>query len=359
MDKVKEEIKTTKEKIEQKRWYEKMSKFEKIFWVTIIILFIIYIFFNILAFKNIPVQNNDRDNTIIGSYVEKFVPTDKVKNNLSENENRINKHLNIELETIYSQIDREVDYVFSPIENNVDHFLNFHYSVIGEYTELGTLALGDIEVMIRDKVFGSDFEKKLENTSENINTQYKSSIDNHLLKIKEIALEDIDIDINTDSLARLEHDIQTNKLIQFEKAGLLVAARIGPKIASKASAKLARTIVVKASAKGATKLATKSATATTAVTAGALCGPFVWICSPVAAGVAWVATDIAFVSGDEYFNRDEFKNEILASVRNNKKLLKNQYKDIYYKSYQKLSSETKKFYKEASIVERKRVKDKF
>ena len=67
------------------------------------------------------------------------------------------------------------------------------------------------------------------------------------------------------------------------------------------------------------------------------------------------------VTGDEYLNREDFKNEILLSVMENKEILSQQYKDLYFQSYTEFSSKIQDAYKAVELKEKKRIKikDKF
>ena len=66
----------------------------------------------------------------------------------------------------------------------MDDFLDFHYSVIGEYIELGNMAIGQVEEVIESKLFGPDFTNKLVVVSSDINSKYDQSVDKHISTIK-------------------------------------------------------------------------------------------------------------------------------------------------------------------------------
>ncbi len=110
--------------------------------------------------------------------------------------------------------------------------------------------------------------------------------------------------------------------------------------------------------KSSTKVASKYATTGAAALAGTTCGPLVWICSPALAVTAWFTTDAVVVSVDEYYNRAEFKREILSAINEQKMLLKNDTKYEYKMAFEKLSDEVKKKYRETSI-KRLKIKDQF
>lgn len=348
--------------IDQKQSYlSSISKAEKLFWGTISIFFIILGSVSIIAINN---SKNDivemKKQPVMEEFIEKLFPTDKIKDNLTKNEDKINESLNSELQQIYESVDREIDNLFYPVEKNVDLFLDYHYSIIGEYTELGTMAFGDIDKMIEEKLFGKDFIYRLNQSSKYMQEQYNKGILDHLSAIDEHVTEGVDKDINNQVLTKLEKSIHNNIRLSMQ-AAVPLGVMIGAKIAAVISSKIAAKVAAKGVAKASSKVAVKSVAAGTGAAAGTLCGPFFWICSPVAAGVLWVTTDVVVVSGDEYFTRDELKKEILLSLEESKKRLKSSYKETYYKSFQKFSKGVKEEYENTPIQEKGlvKVKDKF
>src|SRR5262245_12449779 len=57
--------------------------------------------------------------------------------------------------------------------------------------------------------------------------------------------------------------------------------------------------------------------------AGAMaCGPFGWLCGPVAAGITWFTLDYGIVKLDELFSREEFEVELRQLVDAQKRAVK-------------------------------------
>lgn len=332
----------------------KTPSFERVFWLTIVVMFILYMGFNFTAFfKN---KTQELKVPLIGGYIEEFFATDLVRNNLSKNKEKIIYDMNLHLKNTYNQIDDELDVLFLPVERNLDVFLDFHYSVIGEYSELFAMSFGDVGALVQDKLFGSGFTKNLYLISTKLNDNYKKGIESHLSKINDIALDGLDADINIEALSRLDSDIQGNKLIQFEKLGLLAVARLGPQLLAQVSAKIANKLLVKVTAKAAAKLTVKGPATTAAVAATSVCGPFVVVCAPVAAIVTWVGADAAIITADEALHREEFKQEILVSIQSSKEVLRRKYKDLYYKAYNDFSLNVQDAYRGALFKEKRKEK---
>jgi uncharacterized membrane protein len=343
---------------EKNSLFYRLSLFEKLFWSTIFALFLAFMIFNIMAIFNAP-QNHpqiDKNSTISQRWVDKYIASDKIRDNLNDSQYLINNNLNSELRVVYEQIDIQMSELFKPAKDNVDKFLDFHYSVAGEYTELGAMAMGDMQKLIREKLFGSDFAERLALSSENISKTYAQGIDRHLTLIDTYAKKDVDIELNAQALEILQRDINSSKLLQKEKLGALLAVRFGPKLMQPIVTKLVAAGTAKVATKSATKAGAKIVAAGSGVAAGTICGPFVWVCAPVAAVSLWVATDIAVVSADEYISRDDFKREILASLTDKEKILKKNYKELYYHAFNDFSKEVKQHYTDASIQEKQRVK---
>ncbi len=353
------------------KWIDKisMSTFEKIFWATIAIFFAVFLVLQVLAFQNrIKLENQQTEDKPVSQKilkeiirdVEKILPDDRIGKNLENNKtiSLINQNLNVELRTLYGGIDTQIEKPFEEVYANIDDFLDFHYSVIGEYSELGAAATGEIEQTIQNRLFGSNFQKKINYSIQNIDKEYKTRVAKHLKNIDIYATKGIDQSLNFQALGKLQNDIQQNITIQQSKLGVVLVASIGAKIINVISAKLATKAASKLMAKGAIKIGTKASAATTGAAAGTLCGPFVWICSPIAATIAWFGTDAAIIAGDEYLNREEFKKEIIASIDKQKRELKKKIKKSYFSAFEKISKQTQESYKQLPIKRRVKIRER-
>lgn len=321
-----------------------MSKFEKIFWVVISVFMLIFIVFSIIASlqPSNPIPKPKEPTPII---TYKYI-----QENLDKHKEEIIRDQNIQLEKINDNINSKIDELFVEVEDNVDVFLDFHYSVIGEYVQLGVMAVGDIGEIIQEKLFGENFESKVIETSKLIHNEYNTILKDHLNKIQELGFDGVDTKLNSDILKTLHSDIIQNEITQGGKFGLLVASRLIPRLVQSISTKLAGKAIIKVVAKTSAKLAA----ATTGVAVGTLCGPFVWVCAPIAAGVAWIATDVAIVYTMEALNRDDFKKEILQSIKNAKQESKNEYITTYSISFNNSSEQIVEKYgmTQVKIIER-------
>ena len=342
---------------------QRMSLFEKIFWATLFLFLVVYLFLVFLA-SGKSVKSTDESNLSppasrnIIQEIEIIVSSDRMRRNLENNQTilEIKENLNDNLGKIDQKIDKELDQAFHTVYQNIDTFLDFHYSVIGEYIELGSMATGTIGKTVQEKLFGSDFSTQLAHALNAVSDEYTQRLSDHFHFISQKATMKVDGDLNSQVITDLQKQIDQNVKIQGGKIAVLIAAKLMPKIAKIASAKIAVKSSGKIAAKVAAKLGTKSAAAATGAASGALCGPLVWICSPVAAAALWFGTDAAISTADEFYNRDEFKQDIIDSLKLQQDTLKSRLKKLYQKSAYNMSEEIQTQYRQTPAKEKKRIK---
>lgn len=326
-----DDISDKPEPIKRKNLLSKMSKLQKIFLFGIVAVVIIYIL-QILIMRSF--YNITLDSTLLGV-------------NLEKNDANITNSLKQETTNIYNVIDTNIDTAFAPMEKNVDMFLDFHYSVLGGYTELGAAAINKIEATIEKKLVNSDFKANMNVAFKKIDSKFDDSVKNHLDVIHRSAIVGVDLELNKKILRKLEKDIDDLRLKQVRKLNTVSGVKFVPKIVKKISTKIAvkATSIIVASVTDVGAFTTVG----TAALAGSACGPFVWICSPVFAATAWLTSDAIVVSVDEHFNREEFKRDILKMINEEKRLLKNDIKMKYKKSLEELSKKVKLKYKKTAV----------
>lgn len=311
-----------------------MSKFEKIFWATILLLFGAYSVLYFLA-QN-PQQPFDPKTPI-------FPPIDK---------SAINDNLKVELQAINNKITQVANDLINT--NNVDKFLDFHYSVTGEYTELLMSQTEKIHKIISKKLFGDDFKQREKDALNQINNQFEMSVSKHTAFISNIASKNIDDELNNEALQRLEANIECHKNIQIGKAGFLTTALVSAIIA-KTSIKIAKSAAIKLTVKTAGKIAAKGGLTAAVSAVGIFCGPFVGLCAPALAIIAWLGTDYIIIKLDEYWHREEFKQEIIALINNSKDSFIKQYNEVYTTAFKEWSDKLEKIYINSNLTPKDRI----
>ncbi len=356
---------TNKKELENKQLNS--NKFWKYFWGTIVVLIFIYTIFGLFAIFNTNNKTNSKKSPIIEEIkkeVIEIVETDKPNSNLSQNQKLVLENLKLKVDIMNNTIEEKINKTFEDIINkNIDAYLDYHYSLLGSYMELGAMALNDSsEKLIKEKLLGVDFDNKIDDATKEIIKTYKKNIEEHQTFINNIAVKDVDLELNKDNLNDVKEHIEKFKLGQESKIatiGLGVGSVIGAKIVTLVMAKITAKTAIKTGAKVATKVTGVGGAATAGGLAGLACGPGAFICSPIgaiAAGtVAWFGTDIAINKVDEAFNREELKNELLTFINKEKQNIKNQYASELNPKINAFSEKIQTIYKEKPIKEKKKV----
>lgn len=340
-------------------WYSKQTSFEKYFYWTLAVCLVLYIILNLLAY-NTQVQKLSKG-TVLEDVFEKILETDAIKENISKFELEINKSLNAEIDDMNQRIDQEVDSAFNGVQGNVDTFLDFHYSVIGEYTELGVgaaEAVGygvSLEDHIKDKIFGDGFNNQLSNLHNSLEGHYLDSANNHFKAIESYAFEGVDSEIiDYKALDQLKSDFTSRNLADsVAKFGGLAARgtiqKASAAIVTKTVSRIASKIPAKAVAKfGAKRIIGVGLSSVLGLGAAAVCGP----CGIVVAIAVWFLFDYLFVAGDEYLNRDEMKAEIMTGINESKEALKNELRKVYFERYKALSESISEDFEKRRLIDR-------
>lgn len=337
-----------------------MGKFEKIFWLVIAIFALIWLGLQLLAYQHISHTKQQHNKPILTTSIKTIIEivddNETIKNNLENNTTMhfLKENLAQNIHDMQHQADHQIELAFSPVYQNIDAFLDFHYSVIGEYTELGAAATGKIAETIKEKLFGREFDRYLNKAQQNINKTYIQNLQAHIEQIHIKATGDIDKTLNAKILQDLNADITQRFTQQKIKLGAFVGTAAAIKIISIISAKIAAKAASKIAVKTASKSTAKVASAGTAAAAGTLCGPFAWICSPLAATAAWFGTDALIITGDEYLNREDFKHEIIMMIDAQKAILKKRIKALYTQKFQSAAMHIQRRYKSTNL--KKKVK---
>ena len=248
-------------------------------------------------------------------------------------------------------LDSQLDLLFQPVLASVEGYADFHYSVIGEYTELFTLALkgslsarkrvqawwnGENEVKIDEQTqstieaYLSELEEKLYNDFETrwelvvatLDAVFNETFQAELARLTKevVSAEGTDAVLSPASEVVLERTVDRAMLGKPMSATLATAA--GP-----AGTKLVASTLAKVSAKAAAKTAGKTATKVFfGVGVGAAGAALGFTLGPVGAVVggltgavaAWFAVDYAVIKVDEALTRDEFESDIRSVISERK-----------------------------------------
>lgn len=325
----------------------------------IIVLSILYTILSSIPY-NEPSQaiKTARTKTIIETFPDLI--SDLIKNNFDSHQQEISDLLSSSKDKMHSKVDAQIDNLFDPIENNVDKFLDWHYSLKGNYSEfalfvakkIGLSAEDAVANVLQEKLLGKDYKQRLDAITKRLSKTYASLLNQHEKFVSETALKGVDTDLsqNAKILDTLGDEMARKLKANFTGtigatagvSGLAIAAKLTPKLVAKIGAKLGAKLGGKFLAK-----------IGTAVSSSWTCGPF----APACAIGIWFGSDAAFNFIDEWLHRDGFKKEILNNINEVKENLKNRYKQQFNDSFVKISQELQESYKNAPVVEKKTIKE--
>ncbi len=348
------------EQAKQKLELEKQKQELIFLGIILVLLFMLYPILSILTY-NEPSQAIKTAHTKTILEILPDLISDLIKNNLDSHQQEISDLLSSSKDKMYSKMDAQIDNLFDPIEKNVDKFLDWHYSLKGNYIELALLAAKMIGSnaedalfnKLQEKLLGADYKQRLKTMTDNISDVYISLLRQHKKDTEKIATQGVaDIPQVAESLKnindRTERDLKLK--MGFAAAigataglsGLFIVGKLTPKLVAKIGAKLGAKLGAKFLAKFGT-----------AVSGSLTCGPFAPACF---LGV-WFGSDAVINFIDERLHRDEFKKEILNNINEVKENLKNSYKQQFNDSFVKISQELQESYKKTQVLEKKTVKE--
>ncbi|WQS34695.1 hypothetical protein KVF10_01670 [Helicobacter pylori] len=361
-DKLEQEKQEPESKDQEEEKIKKQKRFSFIskFWGGLIGLVIVYAILKIIAFGGSSEEAKAHKPKKLYNYVVKFLPTDITKYNIDSHQAEINATLNSGIKEMNGVINTQIDGFFDLVEHNVDKFLDWHYSIKGDYSELA-LKLGEkfglsaedvLAKKLQEKLLGEDYEKRLDVLKKVLSKTYAGLLSQHEKFVSETALKGVDTNLsqNAKILDTLGDEVVRKLKVNFigtigataGLSGLAIAAKLTPKLVAKIGAKLGAKVGAKFLAKFGT-----------AVSGSLTCGPFAPACF---LGV-WFGSDAMINYIDERLHRDDFKKEILNNINEVKENLKNSYKQQFNDSFVKISQELQESYKKTQVLEKKTVKE--
>ncbi len=333
LEKQKQEL----EKLTQEKEQEIKKKEERKYICIIIFLFMLYPILSSITYDE-PSQaiKTAHTKTILEIFPDPI--SDLIKNNLDSHQQEISDLLSSSKDKMYSKVDAQIDNLFDPIENNVDKFLDWHYSLKGNYSEPALLVAKKLGLSVEDALFnklqekllGADYKQRLQTMTDNISDAFISLLRQHKKDTEKIATQGVaDIPQVVESLKNIDDRIERDlKLKMGFAAAIGATAGVG-------AGKLMKRLVPKLVEKLGTKLGAKFLAKFGIAVGGVL---------------PTLGADVAFNYIDEWLHRDDFKKEILNNINEMKKNLKESYKTGFDNSIIKFSQEFQKDLKNAETI---------
>ncbi len=334
LEKQKQEL----EKLTQEKEQEvKKKEGRKYIYIIIIILFMLYPILSFFTY-NEPSQAIKTAHTKTILEILPDLISDLIKNNLDSHQQEISDLLSSSKDKMYSKVDAQIDNLFDPIENNVDKFLDWHYSLKGNYSELALFVAKKLGLSVEDALFnklqekllGADYKQRLKTMTDNISDAFISLLRQHKKDTEKIATQGVaGIPQVVESLKNIDDRIERDlKLKMGFAAAIGATAGVG-------AGKLMKRLVPKLVEKLGTKLGAKFLVKFGIAVGGVL---------------STLGADVAFNYIDEWLHRDEFKKEILNNINEMKKNLKESYKISFDNSITKFSQEFQKDLKNIETI---------
>lgn len=306
------------------------GSFSKAFVITILILAIPYLYaaFKLKDFNPQELQNEAKK---LVSWIGPCKPDQAAKKQLGQK-------LDSEIESTRTdskreadrQMDANLDRLFIDVEQGVDHYLDWYFTVIGEYERLAAVAIGDLGELMTDELesrlfTNTRFGERLDKANQSIVTsieQQMSALHHRLGRQAAVSVEaqpcglgDLDLsafgDLERDQV-RAAAAAGGGAVIAVTSSKLLAkkaAAAVLGKVAAKKSFSTAAGLLGKASAK-------KGGSVLLSATGGAMAcapgGPYAAVCGIIAGAVAWFTFDKVFIEIDEALFREEMRDDIIA-----------------------------------------------
>ncbi|GAA8368061.1 hypothetical protein HpBT210_05590 [Helicobacter pylori] len=337
LEKQKQEL----EKLTQEKEQEIKKKEERKYICIIIFLFMLYPILSSITYDE-PSQaiKTAHTKTILEILPDPI--SDLIKNNLDSHQQEISDLLSSSKDKMYSKVDAQIDNLFDPIENNVDKFLDWHYSLKGNYSELALFAAKFVAKTIglsvedalfnklQEKFLGADYKQRLKTMTDNISDAFISLLHQHKKDTEKIATQGVaDIPQVVESLKNIDDRTERDlKLKMGFVASIGLTAGVG-------AGKLMKRLVPKLVEKLGTKLGAKFLAKFGIAVGGVL---------------STLGADVAFNYIDEWLHRDDFKKEILNNINEMKKNLKESYKISFDNSITKFSQEFQKDLKNIETI---------
>lgn len=295
-----------------------------VFWGTIVVFALLYVFAQIQATR----FSTDEQGRVLVS--EAFFRDWSAA--LPEFLSDMTQEIDVAGGEIDQVIARRMDEVFEPVYGQIPVFLDFHYSLIGEYTELASAVSQQAGAELTRILFTEvGFDRRLSDGVAAIGNEGDAILSDVLIKLRRdlqerFALDESEVEILSGVVTLTMADAQKRfggSDLMLKGAGAAVGAgAVAAVVAKTVGQKMTAKLMVKAAGKTAVKTAGIGGGSATGAAIGLVCGPAAWICVPVAAvaagTAAWLATDKVVIEADEYLNRESFEAQIRAAIDDEK-----------------------------------------
>ena len=228
-------------------------------------------------------------------------------------------------------IAERIDMAFAPVYERIPGFLDWHYSIVGQYTELGQAALGTLEDAIESRLFAA-LQARIGTATEAVagvmQEEMRTEIEDWVRRESQTVPDGVMTTYERMLEVTVAATVERFTVSAVPSALVAVGTGVGSTVAVALLAKaLAKKIVASAALKTAGTvgggIGGRLSGAAAGAAVGSVLGPFGAVAGGVVGGAAaWLAVDGAVVNIDEYLNREDLERELIALVDEQKASLK-------------------------------------
>jgi hypothetical protein len=219
------------------------------------------------------------------------------------------------------QLQAKLDQAFARAEAGVDSFLDWNFSLQGQYLQLWYLGrsvtggepfdayMGRIMDAHVDDALGPLLDTLGPELEAELRARVAAAYEGQAALLHSVLERS---ECLQPELPEFALDASMHKsLVGFGAVGGILATRLGARVGARG---MGREAVRRMFAAIAARFGARAAAATQAGQAGALCGPWAPLCAVGIGAAAWVGTDVVLNEIDEALNRDEMRAEMLAAL---------------------------------------------
>ena len=220
-------------------------------------------------------------------------------------------------------IREQIDEAFTPVYERIPAFLDWHYSIVGQYTELGHAALGALEEAIESRLF-AELQERIGTATEAVGRvmqeEMRAEIENWVRREAQTVPPGLTTTYERMLEVTVADTVERFTVSAVPSAVAAIVAGAGSTVTVAVLAKaLAKKIMASTALKTVGKVTGKwwvrSGGATGGAAVGSLLGPIGAVIGGVAGGVAaWLALDGAVVNIDERLHREGLERELIELV---------------------------------------------
>ncbi|MCO4840995.1 MAG: hypothetical protein KC447_13000 [Rhodobacteraceae bacterium] len=275
------------------------------FWGTIVLLLVIAVSLELLGTWQAGRQGVENGSgSSVDQTGENATQVEQLFNTASE-----------EAEKATEEILGLLEEAYAPVYAGIPKYIDYHYSLTGEWMELRSAAMGKLGSGLEEHLFDG-LGTRLGAVSEQLALEFDQrfwTVLNENMAAEPGGAEAYGPVVNRalrDSQNRMKYTAGTVALVGGGTLKVLTTV-FAKKLAIKLAAKVGTKTGMKWSA------AAAGGTASTA--ACALTGPVAAVCGVGGAAIMWVATDVAMIKLDEYITRDDFERDLRELIDDHKK----------------------------------------